>query len=263
MGNIKNNNDSVWDKLPYIQNIHIPFKPDLFSPYSIYFSLFGQGELSGEHIYRINEIVQQNRDKLTDLTFQGLILGKQVKITNSQIEEDHYNKKYPEPNFYLDFTNSNFSKTRINKSYFKKVILTDAEFNGSIMLNSSFESCDLHRSSFDKTSIINSTFLKTKLTGTDFSKSNFFYNNADKIKKSFFASLYNSKPIIASDVYNLTIKNASNYCTKHQGKYDLEVCIEAIMKISVSPEVTKFPNTFDVSKYNLIDASDFIKFLKE
>lgn len=221
----KNNNDSVWDKLPYIQNIHIPFKPDLFSPYSIYLSLFGQGELSGEHIYRINEIVQQNRDKLTDLTFQGLILGKQVKITNSQIEEDHYNKKYPEPNFYLDFTNSNFSKTRfkksivsqlnftnsnfqsseyddviivssrltnsnfsktrINKSYFKKVILTDAEFNGSIMLNSSFESCDLHRSSFDKTSIINSTFLKTKLTGTDFSKSNFFIIVQIKLKRVF------------------------------------------------------------------------------
>ena len=92
-----------------------------------------------------------------------------------------YNKKYPEPNFYLDFTDSNFSNTRINKSYFKKVILTDTEFNGSIMLNSSFESCDLHRSNFDKTSIINSSFLKTKLTGTDFSKSNFFYNNSDII----------------------------------------------------------------------------------
>lgn len=200
----KSNNDSVWSKLPYIQNIHIPVKPDLFSPYSIYLSLFGQEELSGEHIYRINEIVQQNRDKLTGLTFQGLILGKQVKVTNNYIEEDHYNKKYPEPNFYLDFTdsnfsntrfkksivsqlnftnsnfqnseyddviivssrftNSNFSNTRINKSYFKNIILTDTEFNGSIMLNSSFESCDLHRSNFDKTSIINSSFLKTKLT---------------------------------------------------------------------------------------------------
>jgi hypothetical protein len=104
--------------------------------------------------------------------------------------------------------------------------------------------------------------LNTNLIGTDFRKVNFIYDNENEIKQSFLGSIYNSQIITMLDIYYNTPKNASNYCKLNLNIDNHEKCVEAIMNISESSEASKFPDTFDPKKYNLIDVSDFINFLK-
>lgn len=161
------------------------------------------------------------------------------------------------------FTDSNFAHTRINDTRFVKNIMTNVNFNKAIILRSSFKYCDLQYSIFDNATIIDSAFIHTNLIGVDFSKVEFLYDNTDQIKKNFSGSIYNSRPITISGEYNKNPENAANYCALHQTKYSSKTCIEAILKITESSETTQFPSSFDPKKYNLIDASDFMEFLKQ
>lgn len=91
------NGHFAWDKIAYLQHIHIPEKPSFFYPYSIWSSIFGQKIPSGKHIYELQEIIQENRGELSNKMLQGLMLTKEVMFLNNTIMENHYNKDFTVP----------------------------------------------------------------------------------------------------------------------------------------------------------------------
>jgi len=192
----ENNYHFAFDKLPYLQNILISVEPYFFSPNSIYLSLLGDKILSGEHMYKISEIIQQNRYKLNNLMLQGLVLNKQVKITSDGISSNHYNSNYPMPLYYLDFTNSNFSKTHLKNSLFHTLNLENSNFENSEYDNAIIKNSKLATSNFSKTRINQTSFINTQITGVKFDNSTIIYS--DFVSCALYGSSFDNATIINS-----------------------------------------------------------------
>lgn len=270
------NQEFAWQRIPYLQHIRLPVKPNISNPYSIY--LFAQSlifenkkELSGEHIYRLQEVIRVHRDNLRNISFNQLILVPKFNIRNGTIEEsqeliENYlnfkNSDFQESSFQLSFfanvdlTNSNFYKSRFDetkvitsklqninlegatlyKAKFYKSSLIDVNAKNILILYSSFELTELRNVDFSGATITDSSFNNADLQGTDFSDATLVYDNKENFLNSFKGALYNSQAINWDNngfLFKNFEQNVQKYCNnkKDQDQDRKSICIK-IMELN-------------------------------
>ena len=230
----------------------------------------------------VQEKYYNDEDNESDLYFNFMHSNfsgssfQRASFSHLNLSYSNFSKsKHIDSRIYLSNLNSiDLSMSTIDKSILKAVDLQQANLNYSTISSSDFTQSNLKKANIKNSSIQGVNFSETNLLGSDFSNTKFKYKNNNDIIYNFNSSIYNSRPITKNEIIiykkhseNSRIREIFKFCKLiRSNKIEVNKCHHAIYKIHKSFSVsraTKFPDDFYLQKYKMIDASDFLKFLKQ